>query len=80
MVDAGLGSFMQTAGLWIGFVVSLSVFSLIIRDNALSRLALHLVVGTALGYAALIAWQEVLYPRLLALKPRGGGCGRCCHG
>ena len=65
MADAALSTLMQTAGLWLGFLVSLCLFSLIIGDNVLSRLALHVLVGSTLGYAALMAWQEVLSPRLL---------------
>lgn len=65
MADAALSSLMQSAGLWLGFLVSLAIFSLIIRDNVISRLALHLLVGSTLGYAVLLVWQEVLHPRLL---------------
>lgn len=57
---------LQAIGLWLGFTISLFVFSMIVRENALSRLALHLLVGTSLGYAALLAWQEVLQPLLFA--------------
>lgn len=56
----------QTAGMWIGLVVSLAIFSLILGENWLSRLAQYLLVGTGLGYAGVLAWQEVLRPRLFA--------------
>lgn len=56
----------QIAGMWIGLVVSLSIFSLILGENRLSRLAQYLLVGTGLGYAGVLAWQEVLRPRLFA--------------
>lgn len=54
----------QTAGMWIGLAVSLALFSLIMGENLLSRLAQYVLVGTGLGYAAVVAWQEVLRPRL----------------
>ena len=56
----------QIAGMWIGLVVSLAIFSLILGENWLSRLAQYVLVGTGLGYAAVLAWQAVLLPRLIA--------------
>lgn len=56
----------QVAGMWIGLAVSLAIFSLILGENWLSRLAQYLLVGTGLGYAAVLAWQAVLLPRLIA--------------
>ncbi len=56
----------QIAGMWIGLGVSLAIFSLILGENWLSRLAQYLLVGTGLGYAAVLAWQAVLLPRLFA--------------
>ena len=52
-------------GTWLGFVLSLMIFSLIVGDNALARLAQHIVVGAAVGYATVLAWQHVLRPRLV---------------
>ncbi len=52
--------------MWIGLAVSLAIFSLILGENWLSRLAQYLLVGTGLGYAAVLAWQAVLLPRLIA--------------
>jgi hypothetical protein len=42
------------------------VLSYVIGDNALFRVATYLFVGVASGYAAAVAWQEVLEPRLIA--------------
>jgi len=42
------------------------VFSMILGDNVLARLAQHVLVGAALGYVAVLAWQNVLRPRLFA--------------
>jgi hypothetical protein len=42
------------------------ILSYIIGDNAFFRIAAYLFVGVAGGFAATIAWHEVLQPRLLA--------------
>lgn len=52
-------------GLWLGFLLTLMTFSLLLRNNVLARLAQYLLVGTALGYLASIVVKEVLLPRLL---------------
>jgi predicted membrane protein len=59
---------MSTADLvWaaIGFVLSVMVFSYLLGDNALFRLAIHLFIGAASGYAAVILATQVVYPRLI---------------
>lgn len=53
-------------GIWIGFFFSLMIFSAILGDNALARLGQYILVGAALGYAGVLAWQQVLRPRLFA--------------
>lgn len=58
-------SFLANFGVWLGFALSLLLFSLLIRDNILARLAQHVLAGAAVGYIALVAWHEVLYPRLV---------------
>ncbi|MBI1295155.1 hypothetical protein GC175_09365 [bacterium] len=54
----------EHTGVVAGFVLSLMIFSFILRDNWLVRLAQYLLVGLSLGYAAVIAWHGVLWPRL----------------
>jgi len=49
-------------GTWVAAVLTLIVYSFLIRDNPLFRLAEHLLVGTALGYAALVVLERVLLP------------------
>jgi hypothetical protein len=49
-------------GLWVAAVLTLIVYTFLIRDNPLFRFAEHLLVGTALGYAALIVLERVLLP------------------
>ncbi len=63
---------MAELGLWVGLLLSLALFSALVGDNALARLAQHLLVGAAVGYGALLAWQHVLRPRLLSPLLAGG--------
>jgi hypothetical protein len=63
-------AFDQT-GLWLGVVLSLALFSLLIRDNLPARLAQYLLTGALMGYIALVAWQDVLRPRLVDPLLRG---------
>lgn len=54
----------EQIGVLVGFVLSLMIFSFVLRDNWLVRLAQYVLVGVSLGYAAVMAWQSVLWPRL----------------
>jgi hypothetical protein len=49
----------------IGFLLTLMVLSYLIGDNAFFRVAVYLFVGVAAGYAAAVAWWQVLMPRLV---------------
>jgi len=56
-------------GLVIGFVLTLMVLSYIIGDNVLFRIAVHIFIGVASGYAAVlilynVLWYQVLVPVL----------------
>lgn len=55
---------LDTLGFWIGLLVTLLVLSAALGDHALARLGQHLLVGAALGYAAVMVVQHVLRPRL----------------
>lgn len=66
------GDLMSELGLWLGLLLSLAIFSAVAGDNVFARLAQHLLVGAAVGYAALLAWQHVLRPRLLSPLLAGG--------
>ncbi len=48
------------AGVWVGMVVALLVFSAIIGDHWLARLGQSILVGAGLGYAAAVTWQAML--------------------
>jgi len=51
-------------GLWVAAILTLLVFSYLLADTFLFRLAAYLLVGVAAGYAVVIAWHGVLAPRL----------------
>lgn len=63
-------SFEIIAGV-IGFTLTLLVFSYLIGDNPLFRLAVHLFIGVASGYAAVVVWQYVLMPKFGDLLQAG---------
>lgn len=52
-------------GLSIGFLLTIAVFSYILGDNPLFRLAIHLFIGVAAGYVAVMTLYSVLIPQLL---------------
>jgi hypothetical protein len=49
----------------IGFLLTLMIFSYLIGDNALFRVAVYVFVGVSAGYVASVAWWQVLWPDLL---------------
>lgn len=51
-------------GTLLGFFLTLMVFSYILGDNALFRVSIHIFIGVAAGYAAVVAWYNVIQPQL----------------
>ncbi len=49
----------------IGFILSILVFSYLIGDNFLFRLAIHLFIGVSAGVVAVMVLYQVIYPRLV---------------
>jgi hypothetical protein len=49
---------------FIGLILTLMVFSYLIGDNPLFRIAVYLFVGVSSGYAATAVWHYVLVPKL----------------
>lgn len=49
-------------GLSAGFVLTLFIYSYLLGDNALYRIAVHIMVGVTAGYAAVVALQEIFIP------------------
>ncbi|OGO63694.1 MAG: hypothetical protein A2Z45_03450 [Chloroflexi bacterium RBG_19FT_COMBO_55_16] len=58
-------SIVDLVGAILGFIFTLLVFSYIIGDNPLFRLAIHIFIGVAAGFATIMAVNNVLVPRLL---------------
>lgn len=53
-------------GAFIGFVLTLSVFSYLLGDNVLFRLVIHVFIGVAAAYVTVMAWYNVIKPQLVA--------------
>lgn len=51
----------------VGLILTLLIFSYLINDNPLFRMAVYLFIGVASGYAAAVIWQYVLAPKVLIL-------------
>ncbi len=74
MADIGnLRPLLTDAGLWLGLLLTLALFSLVLGDNVLARLAQYLLVGAGLGYAAVMTIQYVIGLKLLAPIAQGEG-------
>ena len=52
-------------GTFLGLLLTLFVFSYIFGDNVLFRVTIHIFIGVATGYAAVVTWYNVLWPQLL---------------
>jgi hypothetical protein len=57
----------EMVGMWVAALLTLAVLSFILGSNPFFRLAEYLFVGVAAGYAASLAWSNVLWPRLRLL-------------
>ena len=49
-----------------GLILTLLIFSYLIGDNPLFRVAVYLFIGVATGYGATVVWHYVLIPKLFA--------------
>lgn len=63
---------MEQIGLWAGFVLTLMVFSYVLGDNVLYRLAVYVFVGLAAGYIAVVTWDSVIMPWINGTIRSGG--------
>lgn len=57
---------MEALGIWVGAILTLVVFSYVLGDNPLFRMAQAIFVGVAVGYGVNVAVNLVLIPRLFA--------------
>lgn len=49
-------------GLWAGFILTLMVFSYVLGDNFLYRLAVYIFVGLAAGFITIVTVESVIVP------------------
>ena len=59
------GDTLSLIGLVMAGLLSVMILSFAIKDNALFRLALHLLIGVSAGYAGAIAVEDVIFPQLI---------------
>jgi hypothetical protein len=52
----------EEAGLSAGFILTLMVYSYLIRDNFLYRIAVYIFVGLAAAFTAIVTMESVLLP------------------
>lgn len=67
-----LGELNGLLGGLVGFILTLMIFSYILGDNFMFRLAVHIFIGVAAGYLLMIAWNTVIWTRLAAPLLYGG--------
>lgn len=63
-----LESQLDVLGTLVSFTFTVLVLSYALGDNMLFRLAIHIFIGVAAGYAAAVALKDVLIPRLDGLS------------
>jgi len=56
----------DSLGFFVAAILTLCVFSYLLGDNVLYRLAEHLFVAVALGYVFIVALHQVLWAKLLS--------------
>ncbi|HBX71328.1 MAG TPA: hypothetical protein DEH25_18620 [Chloroflexi bacterium] len=56
---------LDLVGTLLGFVFTIAVFSYIWGDNAVFRLVIHLFIGVAAGYVAIMVIQNVVLPQMI---------------
>ncbi|MCL4871645.1 MAG: hypothetical protein KJ063_22025 [Anaerolineae bacterium] len=58
---------MDATGIIIGLLITLLVYSYLLGDNPLYRLAVHLLVGVTAGFTTLVVIRQVLWPVIAQL-------------
>jgi hypothetical protein len=72
---AGWTAYLEMLGTGVALILTLCVFSYLLGDNVLFRLAEHIFVGVAVGYAAVVIFHSVLVPKLLQPLIQALGAG-----
>ncbi len=60
-----MANMMDFIGLSLGFLLTILVFSYLLGDNPFFRLAIHIFIGVAAGYVAIVTVNNVLIPRMI---------------
>lgn len=55
---------MESLATFAGFILTLFVFSYVLRDTFLYRLAVYIFVGLAAAFTALVTWESLIVPLL----------------
>lgn len=55
---------MEITGPFIAAVLTVMILSYIFGDNVLFKLASHVFIGVAVGYAIIVIWYEVFWPAI----------------
>lgn len=61
------GGFCDALGVWLAALLTILVFTYLIRDTFLFRIASSLLAGTAIGFVSAVVIRNVLYPLVIAL-------------
>jgi hypothetical protein len=57
----------ETIGIWVGAILTFMIFSFLYKDNPVFKLAEHIFLGFAVGYAWCIYYWNDIFPK--ALQP-----------
>jgi hypothetical protein len=63
----GVGGLCDVLGVWIAALLTILVFTYLIRDTFLFRIASSLLVGTSVGFAGAVVIRNVLFPAFVKL-------------
>jgi hypothetical protein len=55
----------ELIGAFLGLFFTISIFSYILGDNVLFRLAIHIFIGVTAGFVAIVVFRSVILPQLL---------------
>ncbi|HOG46822.1 MAG TPA: hypothetical protein PLJ35_20210 [Anaerolineae bacterium] len=58
----------EAVGIWVAALLTLVMLSAAFGENCISRLGMALLAGAGVGYAGAMAWQAVLWPRILLVS------------
>jgi hypothetical protein len=60
-----LGDLNGILGGLVGFILTLMIFSYMLGDNFMFRLAVHIFIGVAAGYILMVVWNSVIWMHLV---------------